>query len=196
MSSPQKVGEHQDVDNLSGLVSRRLRQGDVSTVVAKGDDIPEHIRKLAEDNPGQVSIMQWTPTKVFSPLTAENVAAFTKYVHDEYVKLLHTTVGGESDQELRDRMKKHAPIRLYADNYERVFEKITTRDIALNPRIMTTIFYQTYLLQQVNSGKLDEQQAKGLVANAAMDTVLTEMVKRGAISQEEADDAKTKSHKK
>ena len=154
--------------------------------------LPSHIEQLADRHPGQVSVMQWVPTKTFSPLSPTNVAAFTKYCHNEFVKLLHTT-SPTPDSDLRERMKMHPPIAAFAEKYSTLFEKITTRDIATNPKLMQPILYQTFLLEKVNSGEITEEQAKGFVANSAMEAVLSEMVRRGAISPTEAEAARRKS---
>lgn len=147
------------------------------------DKIPFHIRNRAENDP-QCTIMQWTPTKTFESVNAEDVAILVKYIQNEFVKVLHTSK--HSDEEIRTAMLQHPPIRNFQEKYSTIFQKITTREIALNPVLMTPILYQVYILGEVQSNRLSEDQAKALIAKAAFEAVVKEGIKRGAISQNEA----------
>ena len=187
-SVSERIGENPTPTSGCDLrPSGTLSSSGATEVLSSG--IPSHIQQLADRNPGQVSVMEWVPTKTFSPLSPTNVAAFTKYCHTEFVKLLHTTPP-TPDSDPRGRMKMHPPIAAFAEKYSTLFEKITTRDIATNPKLMQPILYQTFLLEKVNSGEITDEQAKGFVANSAMEAVLSEMVRRGAISPTEADAAR------
>ena len=129
-------------DPLRGQVARQLSMEQMQTT---GRGVPEHIKKLAEENPGQVTIMEWTPTKTFEALDARDVASYVKYIQKEFVALLHTTKNGVSDDELRTRMCCHSPISNFANKYEKVFTSITTREIATNPQLMTPILFQVHV---------------------------------------------------
>lgn len=178
-------------DPLRGQVSRQLSMGQMQTT---GRGVPEHIRKLAEENPGQVTIMEWAPTKVFDALDARDVASYVKYIQKEFVALLHTTKNGVCDDELRTRMCCHPPIANFANKYEKVFTSITTREIATNPQLMTPILFQVYLLQETQSGRLSDDQARSMVANSAMEALLKEGMRKGVISAEDVQKAKSQQH--
>jgi hypothetical protein len=102
-------------------------------------------------------------------------------VHDEYLKLLHVVKKNTTDDDIRRRFLAHPPIRSFSEKYKRVFESITNREIATNPRLTSPIYYQMYLLSQVQKGALTESLAQGLVASNAMEAVLSEAVSRGQI---------------
>jgi hypothetical protein len=172
---------------LSGEVARQLALGHQQTA---GRGVPDHIKKLAEDNPGQVAIMEWAPTKTFEALDARDVATYVKYIQHEFVCLLHTTKSGVSDEELRARLCSHQPIANFAEKYEKVFMMITTREIATNPQLMTPVLFQVYLLQETQQGRISEEQARSMVANSAMEAILKEGVRKGAIRREDVDNAK------
>ena len=142
-----------------------------------GPGVPEHIKKMAEENPDSVTIMEWTPEKEFPALAASTVTSYVKFVQEEYVKLLHTT--SSTDEELRTRLCTHAPVNAFKEKYTRVFEKITTREIATNPRLMSPILFQLHLLEQVQSGKISEDQARASVADSALNAVVSEARSRG-----------------
>ena len=170
-------------DNLVGLVNRQLNMGNMTA--STGTGVPEHIQKLARDNPGQVSIMEWTPTKSFKALDAKDVASYVKFIQQEFVALLHTTKNGVTDAELRLRLCKHKPIANFAHKYEKIFTSITNRDIATNPQLMTPILYQVFLLQELQAGHISEDHAKSLVASSAMEAMMKEAHRRGAITIDE-----------
>ena len=75
--------------------------------------------------------------KTFKSDNANDVAVVLKYIQMEFVSTLHTT--RRSDEEIRSAMLTHGPIRDFADKYSTIFEKITTREIATNPILMTPI---------------------------------------------------------
>ena len=183
--STEKTAEDtivESVDPLRGQVSKQLSMGSMQM---SGRGVPDHIQKLAEENPGQVTIMEWTPTKTFDALDARDVASYVKFIQKEFVSLLHTTKNGVTDEQLRMRMCSHPPIAHFAEKYEKVFTSITTREIATNPQLMTPILFQVYLLQEMQNGKLTDDQARSMVANSAMDAMLKEGVRKGVISPED-----------
>lgn len=183
------VREPVSLDSLREQLALQMRAPQ-SHAMTDGSGVPQHVRKLAEDNPGQVTIMEWAPTKTFKALDARDVASYVKYIQHEFVCLLHTTKAGVTDEELRARMRTHGPIDHFAQKYEKVFKSITTREIATNPRLMTPILFQLHLLQEHQSGRISEENARAMVAKSAMEAMLTESMRRGVITPEEVSRAK------
>lgn len=170
---------------LQGEIARQIRMG--RHVSASGGDdefagIPAHVRKLKEENPGQVAIMEWVPTKHFDPVNAQNLAALVGWIHREFVALLHTQKRGVTDEQLRARMRTNTTINNFADKYEHVWKNVTTRDVATNPALMTPILFQLHCLQQIERGHITEEQAKAMVADCAMNSMIKEAVRQGKLA--------------
>lgn len=143
------------------------------------DQVPKQVAQVMADHPDkEVTVMQWEPEYTFPPLEAKTVSKYVKFVQSEFVKLLHTT--NDADENLRTRLRTHPPVDAFAQKYAMVFDKITNREIATNPRLMTPILYQLYLLEQVQAGKMTEQQAKASVSESALSAVVSEARSRGA----------------
>lgn len=136
--------------------------------------IPEHIQKRIDNNEN-VSVMQWEPEKTFDQIAAATVTKFVKWIHKEFLSLLHTTK--DTDIILRNRMLKFEPVESFASKFPTVFEKITTREIATNPRLLAPIFFQLEILQKVQSGEMSNDQAKSSIAEASLAALKTEMNK-------------------
>lgn len=164
-------------DRLAGEVGRRLAAGNgITTLTSTGDAVPEHVQKMMEDNPGQVSIMQWTPTHEFTPCSATDVATNVKRVHARYLNEMHQQL--LTDVEMRAYLRQEPATDAFARKYARVFECITRREVATNPRLMTPILHQLYILEEVQGGRMTENQAKGAIASVAMEAIIAEAVSK------------------
>ena len=127
--------------------------------------------------------MEWKPKRCFEPLDPADLARFQGYIHREFMSLLREA---GSDEAHRERMKTHKPIRDFAERHPTLFEKLTTRDIATNPRLMYPLQFQLHVREKVLKGVLTEDQGKAMVANAAMQAIVWESVARGAMTPEKA----------
>jgi hypothetical protein len=162
-------------DPLSGAVARRLQQG---AVEATGQ-VPEHIQQMKEENPSQVAIMEWVPEKEFTQVDARALGVLVQWIKREFVALLQN--GKETDAVFRARMATHPAIVDFADKYPQLFGMLTTREVVLNPRMCAVLTYQVHVLEQVQQGVVTEEQAKGLVAQAALQSLVQQAVSDGKL---------------
>ena len=145
------------------------------------DGVPDHIVRMKDENPGQVSIMQWVPSREFKPVDAKSVASVACWVKDEFVALMHTQLRETPVQVLRARLRTDPTINTFAANYEKIFEKLTDPDIVTNPNLLTAIMFQLHVLEQLQAGVVSDEQAKALVAECAMTNILKEAVRTGKL---------------
>jgi hypothetical protein len=146
--------------------------------------IPEHILKLKEDHPGQVSIMEWKPVREFKPVSATDLKQVVTWIKDEFVQLLATH--NDTDENFRNRMVTGCEtIRVFADNYPKMFGLITRREVVFNPRMVAVLMYQVHVLEQLTNGTINEEQAKSFVADSAMNNLLQEAVEQGKLAPED-----------
>lgn len=173
------------MDDLAGAVQKRISDGAVATTPSGNQvgAVPAHVQKLADENPGKVTMMEWRPQREFCPLDPADLARFQNYIHREFMGLLRES---GTDEQHRERMKTHKPIRDFAERHPILFEKLTTRDIATNARLMYPLQFQLHVREKVLKGELTEDQGKAMVANAAMQAIVGESVARGAMTAEKA----------
>lgn len=138
--------------------------------------IPESLRKRAEDDPS-VTIMEYTYDKEVPQLNASTVAAFIRIIQTEFCSLLHHT--NSDDAALKTRMRSHVPFNNFAARYPTIFSKITTREFALSPPMMSLVLYEVYVLERVQSGELDNDQACALISQASFDMITKELSRKG-----------------
>ena len=170
-------------EGVEGTVAQRVAEGTFATDGDRVGAIPAHVQQLADENPGRVTMMEWRPQKTFEPLDPSDLARFQNYIHREFLGLLRES---GTDEEHRERMKTHKPIRDFAERHPVLFGKLTTRDIATNPRLMYPLQFQLHVREKVIKGELTEDQGKAMVANAAMQAIVGESVARGAMTPEKA----------
>jgi hypothetical protein len=179
ISSEETVEEN----TVDGTVARRIAGGSFETDGNSVGAVPAHIRKMADENPGKVTMMEWQPQKTFQPIDPSDLARFQNYIHREFIGLL---AGKGTDEEHRKRMLSHKPICDFAERHPILFTKLTTRDIATNPRLMYPLKFQLHVREKVLRGELTEDQGKAMVATAAMQAIVGESVARGAMTPEKA----------
>ena len=167
---------------VEGCVAKRLADGSMTTTNGNQvGSVPPHVQHLADQNPGRVTMMEWKPKKTFDPLDPADLERYQNYIHREFMGLLR---GKGTDEDHRKRLKTHEPIWGFAERHPILFEKLTTRDIATNPRLMYPLRFNLHIRAMVLRGEITEDQGKGMVAAAAMQAVVAESVSRGIMTPE------------
>lgn len=130
---------------------------------------PQHILDKAKNDP-RVTLMDWKFEQTLPPLVAETVTAYIKVIQGEFVKLLHTNK--ETDEVYREWLVGHKPFMDFKTRYPTIFKKITTREFALSPPLMSLVLYEVYILEQVQNGKLTEAEAQQKIAKSALECMI------------------------
>lgn len=141
---------------------------------------PQHILDKANEDP-RVTVLEYTYDRELPPLDAETVARYLKTIRAEFVQLLHQT--SSSDTDLRHRLKTHKQFADFAERYPMLFSKITNRDIVTSDALMSAVYFQVYVLEQVQKGAMTESQAQAAIAKASFDAFTREMRRQGVTPQ-------------
>ena len=142
------------------------------------EELPEKVQKFQAENPGQLSIMEWKAEHEFEKLPVEMIAQYQKFIHREFLGLLRY---GGSDDEHRERLKQHEGISNFARRHPIIFEKITNREFATNPRLMYPLEFQLYIRKMVDKGILTETNGKAMVAECVTKALVEENLSRGNV---------------
>ena len=166
-------------DELVGTVERRLARTSIPTATTS-DGVPEHILKMKQENPSQVSLMQWKPIKEFEMADAKKLTSVAMWIKNEFVGLMQNNK--DSDMNFRLRMFDSCPhIGKFATTYPKFFTQLTTRAVVLHPPFLTALMFQLHVLEQVQMGHISDDHAKSMIAERTMTEMLSEAVRQGKV---------------
>lgn len=117
-------------------------------------------------------VMDWKFEQELEPLRAETVGSYVRVIQREFMQLLHQTTC--SDDVLRARLCTHEPFSNFSKRYPTIFSKITKREFASSPRLMSLILFEIFTLERLQKGELTEDGAKQCIAKATMDALTAE----------------------